>query len=148
MNPPLRSESDRLALIEGLRSGLIDAIATDHAPHDLTSKEKPIEEATFGIVGVETMLPLSLTLYHQKVLSLPDLLAKMTCNAARIINFDGGVIKKGARADLVLIDLDAEWVIDSQKFHSKSKNSPFDGIKVKGRAVKTMVAGKVVFDLV
>jgi dihydroorotase len=148
MNPPLRSESDRLALIEGLRSGLIDAIATDHAPHDLTSKEKPIEEATFGIVGVETMLPLSLTLYHQKVLSLPDLLAKMTCNAARIINFDGGVIKKGARADLVLIDLDAEWVIDSKKFHSKSKNSPFDGIKVKGRAVKTMVAGKVVFDLV
>jgi dihydroorotase len=148
MNPPLRSESDRLALIEGLRSGLIDAIATDHAPHDLTSKEKPIEEATFGIVGVETMLPLSLTLYHQKVLSLPDLLAKMTCNAARIINFDGGVIKKGARADLVLIDLDAEWVIDSKKFHSKSKNSPFDGIKVKGRAVKTIVAGKVVFDLV
>lgn len=145
MNPPLRSEADRQALIEGLRSGLIDAIATDHAPHDLTSKEKTLEEASFGIVGVETMLPLSLALYHDKVLSLKDLLAKMTCNAAKIINFDGGVIKKGARADLVLIDLDTEWTIDSQKFHSKSKNSPFDGFKVKGRALKTIVAGKAVY---
>jgi len=145
MNPPLRSEKDRLALIEGLKSGLIDAIATDHAPHDLASKEKTLEEATFGIVGVETMLPLSLTLYHQGILSLKDLLAKMTCNAAKIINFDGGVIKKGARADLVLIDLDFDWTIDSQKFHSKSKNSPFDGFKVKGRATRTIVGGKTVY---
>ncbi len=147
MNPPLRSEEDRLALIEGLRSGLIDAIATDHAPHDLTSKNKTIEEATFGIVGVETMLPISLALYHQGVLNLRDLLAKMTCNAAKIINFDGGVIKKGARADLVLIDLNSEWEIDSQKFYSKSKNSPFDGFKVKGRAVRTIVAGKTVYEI-
>lgn len=147
MNPPLRSEKDRLALIEGLRSGLIDAIATDHAPHDLASKDKPLEEASFGIVGVETMLPLSLALYHDKVLSLSDLLAKMTCNAAKIINFDGGVIEKGARADLVLIDLNSEWEINSQEFHSKSKNSPFNGFKVKGRAVKTIVAGKTVFEI-
>jgi dihydroorotase len=147
MNPPLRSEEDRLALIEGLRSGLIDAIATDHAPHDLASKEKPLQEAAFGIVGVETMLPLSLKLYHDGILSLNDLLAKMTCNAAKIINFDGGVIKKGARADLTLIDLNHEWIIDSQKFHSKSKNSPFDGFKVRGRAVRTVVAGKVVYEV-
>jgi len=147
MNPPLRSEQDRLALIEGLREGVIDAIATDHAPHDLTSKEKTLEEASFGIVGVETMLPLSLALYHDKVLSLKDLLAKMTCNAAKIINFDGGVIKKSARADLVLIDLNHEWTIDSQKFHSKSKNSPFDNFKVKGRAIRTVVAGKTVYEL-
>jgi dihydroorotase len=147
MNPPLRSEKDRLALIEGLRSGLIDAIATDHAPHDLASKDKPLEEASFGIVGVETMLPLSLALYHDKVLSLSDLLAKMTCNAAKIINFDGGVIEKDARADLVLIDLNYEWEIDSKKFHSKSKNSPFDGFKVKGRALRTVIAGKTVFEI-
>ncbi len=147
MNPPLRSEKDRLALIEGLRSGLIDAIATDHAPHDLASKEKPLQEASFGIVGVETMLPLSLALYHQGVLSLKDLLAKMTCNAAKIINFDGGVIKKGARADLVLIDLNHEWKIDTDKFYSKSKNSPFGGFAVKGRAVRTVVAGKTVFEI-
>ncbi len=147
MNPPLRSEKDRLALIEGLRSGLIDAIATDHAPHDLASKEKPLQEASFGIVGVETMLPLSLALYHQGVLSLKDLLAKMTCNAAKIINLDGGVIKKGARADLVLIDLNHEWKIDTDKFYSKSKNSPFGGFAVKGRAVRTVVAGKTVFEI-
>ncbi len=147
MNPPLRSEEDRRALIEGLRTGLIDAIATDHAPHDLASKNKPLEEATFGIVGVETMLPLSLTLYHQGVLSLVDLLAKMTCNAAEIINFDGGVIANGARADLVLIDLNHEWVIECEKFHSKSKNSPFEGFAVKGRAIRTVVAGKTVFEL-
>lgn len=147
MNPPLRSEADRQALIEALRSGIIDAIATDHAPHDLASKNKPLEEATFGIVGVETMLPLSLKLYHDGILSLKDLLAKMTCNAASIINFDGGVLAKGARADLTLIDLDSEWVIDSAKFHSKSKNSPFDGFKVKGRAVRTVVGGKTVFEV-
>jgi dihydroorotase len=145
MNPPLRSEKDRLALIEGLRDGTIDAISTDHAPHDLASKEKPLEEASFGIVGVETMLPLSLLLYHEKVVSLSDLLAKMTCNAAKIINFDGGVIQKGSRADLTLIDLNCEWVIDSQKFLSKSKNSPFDGFKVKGKAIRTIVAGKTVY---
>lgn len=147
MNPPLRSEADRLALIEGLRSGLIDAISTDHAPHDLISKEKPLEEASFGIVGVETMLPLSLILYHQGILNLKDLLAKMTCNAAKIINFDGGIIAKGARADLTLIDLNVEWKIETEKFHSKSKNSPFDGFAVKGRAIKTIVGGKIVYEI-
>lgn len=146
MNPPLRSEKDRLALIEGLRSGLIDAIATDHAPHDLASKDKPLEEAAFGIVGVETMLPLSLALYHQGVITLPDLLAKMTCNAAKIINFDGGEIKKGARADLVLIDLNHDWTIKAQDFYSKSKNTPFDGFKTKGCALRTVVGGKTVYE--
>ncbi len=145
MNPPLRSESDRLALIEGLKFGLIDAIATDHAPHDLASKNKPLSEASFGIVGVETMLPLSLALYHQGLIGLSDLLALMTYKPAKIINFDGGVIRKGARADLTLIDPNCEWVIDSEKFYSKSKNSPFDGFKVKGRAILTVVAGKQVF---
>ncbi len=147
MNPPLRSEADRLALIQGLKDGVIDAIATDHAPHDVASKEKPLEEASFGIVGVETMLPLSLNLYHQNILSLRDLLAKMTCNPARIINKNLGVIAKNVQADLVLIDLNYEWQIDSQKFLSKSKNSPFDGFKVKGRAVTTIVAGKVVYNI-
>lgn len=145
MNPPLRSEADRKAMIEGLRSGLIDVIATDHAPHDLESKEKDLQDASFGIVGVETMLPLSMALYHDKTLSLIDLLAKMTCNAAKVINFDGGVIKKGARADLTLIDLKRSWKIDSKEFHCRSRNTPFDGFKTKGKAVMTVVAGKVVF---
>jgi dihydroorotase len=147
MNPPLRSEIDRLAMIEGLKNNIIDVIATDHAPHDIISKEKPLEEASFGIVGVETMLPLSLTLYHQKILTLPQLLAKMTCNPAKIINYDAGVIAKGSRADLVLIDLNHEWKIDINKFYSKSKNSPFHDYPVKGRAVATIVAGKMVYKL-
>jgi dihydroorotase len=147
MNPPLRSEQDRQLLIKGLQDGTIDAIATDHAPHDVSSKDKPLEEASFGIVGVETMLPLSLTLYHQNILSLPELLAKMTCNPAKIINSNAGEIKKGGIADLVLIDLNHEWVIDSKLFYSKSKNSPFDGFKVKGRAVLTVVAGKIVYKI-
>jgi len=147
MNPPLRSEHDRQMLLAGLKSGLIDAIATDHAPHDLASKQKPLEEASFGIVGVETMLPLSLSLYHQQILSLHDLLAKMTYQPAQIINFDGGEIKKGGRADLTLIDLNYSWQIDAQKLHSKSINTPFDGFEVKGRVVMTIVAGKVVYKI-
>jgi dihydroorotase len=147
MNPPLRSEEDRQAMIEGLKSGLIDAIATDHAPHDIASKERPLEEASFGIVGVETMLSVSLNLYHQKIVGIRELLAKMTCNPAKIINFDGGVIKKNARADLTLIDLNDDYVIDSNKFHSKSKNSPFNGYKAKGIVLKTIVAGKIVYEI-
>ncbi|MES2677901.1 MAG: dihydroorotase [Pseudomonadota bacterium] len=147
MNPPLRSEEDRLALIEGLKDGTIDAIATDHAPHDITSKNKPLEEATFGIVGVETMLPLSLALYHNGSLPLIDLLATMTYKAADIIHFDGGRIAKGAQADLVLIDLNQEWKIEPEKFYSKSKNSPFVNTKVKGRAVKTVVGGVIVYQI-
>ncbi|MDA9231556.1 dihydroorotase [Rickettsiales bacterium] len=147
MNPPIRSEEDRLSLIEGLKDGTIDAISTDHAPHDIASKNKPISEAAFGIVGVETMLPVSLELYHNKTLSLIDLLAKMTYKPADIINFEGGRIKKGAQADLALIDLDQEWVINPEKFYSKSKNSPFSNRKVKGRAVKTIIAGKIVYNI-
>ena len=146
MNPPLRSEEDRLAMVEALKNGEIDAITTDHAPHDLDSKNKDLPDAAFGIVGVETMLPLSLDLYHNHGISLIDLLAMMTYKPADIIKFAGGRIKKDAPADLVLIDLDAEWEIDPEKFYSKSKNSPFKGRKVKGKVLKTIVAGKVVFD--
>ncbi len=145
MNPPLRSESDRQAIIKGLQDGTIDSISTDHAPHDFASKDKTIQDAAFGIVGVETMLPLSLKLYHDNLIELKDLIAKMTCNPAKVINFDGGNLKAGSRADITVIDLDKEWIIDPNKFHSKSKNSPFGGFKVKGKAVMTVVAGKVVF---
>ncbi len=147
MNPPLRSEEDRLALIEGLKDGTIDAIATDHAPHDISSKNKPLEEAAFGIVGVETMLPLSLALYHNGTLPLIDLLSTMTYKAADIIHFDGGRIAKGARADLVLIDLNLEWKTDPEKFYSKSKNSPFVNKAVKGKAIKTIVGGVIVYQI-
>ncbi len=145
MNPPLRAEEDRVAVIEGLKDGTIDAIATDHAPHDQESKRIPLSNAAFGVVGLETMLPLSLELYHKKHLSLRDVLAKMTYRAADIIGEPRGRLKKGAVADLTLIDLDSAWKINPKKFHSKSKNSPFDRHKTKGRAIRTVVGGQTVY---
>jgi dihydroorotase len=147
MNPPLRSEQDRLAIIEALRDGTIDVIATDHAPHDLDSKQLPLAQATFGIVGVETMLPLALELYYNYQIPLREVMKKMTCNAASVINSPAGVLKEGAPADLVLIDLDHEWEIDIHKFHSKSHNSPFHGRKVRGKAMRTIVRGSTVYSM-
>lgn len=147
MNPPLRAEKDRLAVIEGLRDGTIDAIATDHAPHDQESKRVPMTSAAFGIVGLETMLPLSLTLYHNKIMSLRDVLAAMTYKAADIIHVEAGRLKKGAAADLTLIDLERGWDMEPEQFHSKSKNSPFDHWKSKGRAICTVVGGEIVYRL-
>ncbi len=147
MNPPLRSESDRIALIEGLRDGTIDAIATDHAPHDTESKRVPMDVAAFGIVGLETMLALSLELVHQKKMSLIDILGAMTYKPADIIHEKAGRLKKGAIADLVIIDPNASWTIANDSLNSKSKNSPFDGMKVKGRAVRTIVGGEAVFKI-
>ena len=145
MNPPLRAEKDRLALIEGLADGTIDAIATDHAPHDSESKRVPMDVASFGIVGLETMLALSLNLVHDKKMSLRDVLASMTYKAADIIHADAGRLKKGAIADLALIDPNAAWTITNEALSSKSKNSPFDGMKARGRALRTIVGGETVY---
>lgn len=147
MNPPLRAEKDRLAIIEGLKDGTIDAIATDHAPHDVESKRVPLSQAAFGIVGLETMLPLSLELYHQGHMSLSDVLGKMTWQAADVIHKPYGRLKKGAVADLAIIDLEHKWNVVIDDFCSKSKNSPFDEHAVKGRAVRTVVGGKTVYTL-
>jgi dihydroorotase len=147
MNPPLRAEKDRLAIIEGLKDGTIDAIATDHAPHDEESKRVPMTHAAFGIVGLETMLPLSLNLYHNKIMPLRDVIAAMTYKPADIIHVPAGRLKKGAPADLTLIDLDSEWMLDPETFSSKSQNSPFEDWKVKGRAIRTIVGGETVYRL-
>jgi dihydroorotase len=147
MNPPLRAEKDRKAVIEGLKDGTIDAIATDHAPHDQESKRVPLASAAYGIVGLETMLPLSLSLYHKKIMPLRDVIAAMTYKPADIIHIPAGRLKKGARADLTLIDLDMEWIIDPKCFVSKSLNSPFDNWQAKGRAIRTVVGGETVYRL-
>jgi len=147
MNPPLRAEKDRMAVIEGLADGTIDAIATDHAPHDQESKRVPLASAAFGIVGLETMLPLSLGLYHKGIMSLRDVMAAMTYKPADIIHVKSGRLKKGARADLTLIDLGMDWVMEPDQFLSKSKNSPFDAWKTKGRAIRTIVGGDTVYTL-
>ncbi len=147
MNPPLRAEKDRLAVIEGLKDGTIDAIATDHAPHDQESKRVPLASAAYGIVGLETMLPLSLALYHQGIMPLKDIIAAMTYKPADIIHVPSGRLKKGARADLTLIDLNRPWSMEPEQFLSKSQNSPFDHYPTKGRAIRTVVGGDTVYTL-
>jgi dihydroorotase len=148
MNPPLRHEKDRMAIIEGLIDGTIDVIATDHAPHEPDSKCVHISNAAFGIVGLETMLPLSLDLYHKGLMNLHDVLGKMTYKAADVIGKNElGRIKIGATADFTLIDINREWEIKPEEFSSKSKNAPFSSYKTKGRAIKSIVGGQVVYEL-
>jgi dihydroorotase len=132
-------------VIEGLRDGTIDAIATDHAPHDSESKRVPMDVASYGVVGLETMLPLALGLVQQGKLTLREALAKMTFRPADIIHVPHGRLKKGALADLVVIDLNATWTVQNETLHSKSKNSPFDGRSVQGRAIRTIMGGETVF---
>jgi len=145
MSPPLRSEANRLAVIEGLIDGTIDAIATDHAPHDQESKRVPMERAANGVVGLETMLPISLELYHAGKISIMALIALMTQRPANLMKLPQGRLKRGAPADLIVFDPNACWTIDAKKFVSKSKNSPFDERKVKGRNLLTMVDGRIVY---
>jgi len=144
MNPPLRSEEDRLAIIKGLCDGTIDVIASDHAPHSVVEKDVEFDMAAFGIIGLETSLSLSLKLVQDGFLTMAELINKMSKNPAKIIGINND-IKQGSKADLTIIDPDVSYEIDSESFKSKSKNSPFSGMKVQGRASLTMVNGKVVY---
>ncbi|MCZ6863798.1 MAG: dihydroorotase, partial [Alphaproteobacteria bacterium] len=146
IDPPLRNEADREAVVEGLADGTIDAIASDHAPHDQDSKRLPFAQAAFGVVGLETLLPLSLALHHKGALPLLDLLAKLTVRPAEILGLPLGRLAKGGPADLVLFDPDAPWRIDPDIFRSKSKNSPFEDMPVQGRALRTVVAGRTLYE--
>jgi len=145
LSPPLRSEWDRRAVIEGLRDGTIDAIASDHAPWDQDSKRLPFSSAAYGIVGLETLLPLALELYHNRHLGLLQLMQRLTWNPARILGLPVGRLAPGAPADLVLFDPDVSWHISTDEFRSKSKNSPFDGRPVQGRVRRTIVDGRTIF---
>jgi len=147
LSPPLRSEKDRRAVIEGLRDGTIDAIASDHAPWDQDSKRLPFSSAAYGIVGLETLLALSLELYHSRHLSLLELIARLTWDPARILRLPVGRLTPGAPADLVLFDPEQPWKICTDEFRSKSKNAPFDGRTVRGRVKRTIVDGRTIFRL-
>jgi len=144
VNPPLRTEKDIDAIKEGLKDGTIDVIATDHAPHSLLEKDVEFDYAAFGIIGLETALPLSLMLYFEGVLSLADLIAKFTVNPARIFNLKKGSLLPGTDADVTIMDLENTWTVDVNKFKSKSRNSPFHGRNVRGEVVTTFVGGKMV----
>jgi dihydroorotase len=144
MNPPLRSARDREAILEGLADGTIEILCSDHAPHCDYEKEVEFDYAPFGITGLETELALSLMqLYHTKRISLSDLIAKYTVNPARLLNLKKGTLSVGADADVTVINSDREWVFEAAASASKSKNSPFFGWTLKGRATATIVSGKV-----
>lgn len=145
MNPPLREADDVAAVKSGLADGTIDAIATDHAPHHLDEKESEFNLALNGIIGLETSLSLSLKLVEEGVLDLGTLIGKMSCNPASILGIERGSLNAGAVADITVIDPDREWVVTEEGLASKSKNSPWLGMTMKGCAAYTIVGGKVVY---
>ncbi len=146
MNPPLRSKEDVEALKEALKNGVIDVISTDHAPHGAEEKNQSMRYAPFGIVGLETSFALGYTeLVKGGYLTLPELVEKMSVNPAKILGIDKGTLSVGSAADVVIAELDTEYVIDSREFASKGKNTPFDGKRVYGRIETTIVDGKIVY---
>ena len=146
MNPPLRTEADRAAVREALRDGTLDVIATDHAPHHYDEKEQAFEDAPNGIVGLETALGLALTeLVHPGLIDLPTLVARMSCTPARALALPGGTLAVGAPADVTLFDPQREWTVQPERFLSRSRNTPFAGRRLRGRAVRTFVGGRSVW---
>lgn len=147
MNPPLRSAEHVRAVRRGFKDGAIDIIATDHAPHTELEKDIEFDQALNGIIGLETALPLALDLVRDNLLDLPGLIAKMTVNPARVLGIQKGTLSIGAEADVTVIDPDLEWTYTVDKVLSKSRNSPWLGEKLKGRAVVTIAKGKIVHQL-
>jgi dihydroorotase len=145
VSPPLRSEWDRRAVIAGLKDGTIDAVASDHSPHDQESKRLPFALAASGIIGLETLLPLTLELYHNGHLALLEALRALTQRPADILRLPTGRLAVGAAADLVIFDLERPWRIDVDALRSKSKNAPYDGRPVQGLVLRTVIAGRSVF---
>jgi dihydroorotase len=146
MSPPLRTRRDADTLVEALADGTIDCVATDHAPHALSEKEGEYDQAAFGIVGLETAVSLLLDrLVHPGRLSLSTLIARMSADPARLLNLPGGSLAPGTPADITLLDLDRELTIDPTRFHSKSRNTPFGGYRVRGGPIMTIVGGTIVW---
>lgn len=146
MNPPLRTQEDVDAIKKALKDGTVDVISTDHAPHTENEKDVEFDKAPFGIIGLETSLPLSLRLVEEKVLSLDDLVRKMSVKPAEILKIDRGHLSVGAVADVTVFDPNFEWKVEKDKLESKSKNSPFLGWPMKGKATDLLVQGRVVLE--
>ncbi|MFL6590515.1 MAG: dihydroorotase, partial [Chthoniobacterales bacterium] len=149
MNPPLRTKKDVAALLEGIADGTIEILCSDHAPHAQFEKEVEFDAAPFGIVGLETELGLFLDLlvHKHKTIDLPRLIEMYTVNPARLLQIDAGTLSVGRAGDVTLIDPELEWTVDASQFQSMSRNTPFNGWQLKGRAVRTIVAGKTVWSL-
>lgn len=146
VNPPLRTREDVQAVKKGLAEDVLDVIATDHAPHSPLEKDLEFGKAAYGIIGLETALPLSLALVREGILKLPDAIRKLSYNPASILGVDGGCFIEGGSADVIIIDPDFEFILRKEDLHSKSKNSPFIGKRLKGRNMLTMIEGQIVWE--
>jgi dihydroorotase len=148
MAPPLRAEEDRKALVAALEAGLIDVVMSDHNPQDVEVKRLPFAEAAAGAIGIETMLPAALRLMHNGEVKLTTLLKAISTRPAELLGLAGGTLRTGAPADVVVIDPDVPWVLDRDDLKSKCRNTPFDEARMQGRAVRTIVAGRTVYEYV
>jgi len=146
--PPLRQERDRVALIEAVRSGLVDVIMSDHNPQDVETKRLPFAEAAPGAIGIETMLIAGLRLVHNGELDLLTLLRATSTRPAELLGLPGGTLRSGAPADLIVVDMDQPWVVNPDELKSKCKNTPFDEARMQGRVMRTIVAGRTVYEVV
>jgi dihydroorotase len=148
MKPPLRGGEDRAALLQGLADGTVDAIATDHAPHAGSEKMQEFELAPFGVIGFETALGLALErLVHTGLITLTRLVELLSTNPARIVGLDRGTLKTGAVADITVFDPERRWTYDVNQSHSRSRNTPFHGMSLRGGPVATIVAGRIVWQV-
>ena len=145
LSPPLRLEDDRIALVEGIKSGLIDVIVSDHTPEDEEGKRLPFAQAATGAVGIETLLPLALEMYHNESLPLTKIIETLTINPANILKINKGSLKKGSDADICVFDLDKPWMVNGDDLKSKSKNTSIEGRKLQGKVQMTFLGGEVVF---
>jgi dihydroorotase len=146
LSPPLRAEDDRLALVQAVKSGLIDVIMSDHNPQDVETKRLPFEEATPGAIGIETMLSAGLRLFHDGSLDILSMLRAMSTRPAELLGLPGGSLRAGAPADVIVFDPDLPWVLDPADLKSKCKNTPFDEARMQGRVMRTIVAGRTVYE--
>lgn len=146
LSPPLRTENDRLALIDAIKNGLIDVIVSDHKPEDEESKRLPFQQAATGASGIETLLSLTLELYHNQSCELKTLIKALTCNPAKILKINAGNLSIGADADIAVVNLDKPWVIEKEKIKSKSKNTAIEKRKMQGKVEKTFINGNLVFE--
>ena len=146
LSPPLRTEKDRLALVEAVNDGTIDVIVSDHKPQDEESKRLTFAQAATGATGVETLLPLSLELFHNKSIKLKKLIAAITSNPAKILGINKGSLDKGNDADLCVLDINKPWIVDINKLKSKSKNTPIENRRLQGQVLKTFVKGELAYE--
>jgi len=145
LSPPLRLEDDRIALVEGIKSGLIDVIVSDHTPEDEEGKRLPFAQAATGAVGIETLLPLALEMHHNESLPLAKIIETLTINPANILKINKGSLKKGSDADICVFDLDEPWMVNGDDLKSKSKNTSIESRKLQGKVQMTFLAGELVF---